>query len=48
MAPLCCIVPNKVKNSLVCSWGGDTNSNLMLIIRVSTILLIDSESDLLL
>jgi len=48
MAPLCCIVLKKVKNSLVCSWVGDTISNLILIIRASIALLIDSKLSLLL
>jgi len=47
MAPLCYIVPKKVKNSLVYSWVGDAVSNLILIIRASITSLIDSKLSLL-
>ena len=46
MAPLYCIVPNKIKNSSVYSWVGDTNSGSMSIIRASIALLIDSKLSL--
>src|SRR6266702_7949779 len=44
MAPLCCIVLKEVRNSLVCSWVGDTGGGSMSIIRASIALLIDSKS----
>src|SRR6266702_3095163 len=44
MAPLCCIVLKEVKNSLVCSWVGNTGGGSMSIIRASIASLIDSES----
>ena len=47
MAPLYCIVLKEVRNSLVYSWVRDAIGNLILIIRASITLLIDSKLSLL-